>query len=91
MKYSDRAFAEIEEAVKNTPDSEVSPQAKKHIAEKVEEIKEKHRSPLDTDKWIYRLVVIFLGLAVLAGLAFTFILSLRYNDPNVSIEIPEIF
>lgn len=52
------------------------------------------QNPKDTDKWIYRLVVGSLGIAILACLAFTFILTLENMekpDPKLSMDIPEIF
>ena len=85
MKYIDESFAEIKDVIKNTPDTEMSPQAKMQFAEMVDEVKKKILNPLDTDKWIYRLVVCFLGLAILAGLTFSFFLSLKNADPNTSI------
>ncbi len=47
--------------------------------------------PLDTDKWIYRMVVGALGLAILACLSFTFYITLKSTAPNVDLEMPEIF
>jgi uncharacterized membrane protein YbhN (UPF0104 family) len=49
------------------------------------------KTPLETDKWIYRIVVGALALAILTCLAFTFFISLKNTDPNLSIDMPEIF
>jgi hypothetical protein len=48
-------------------------------------------TPLQTDKWIYRIVVGALALAIITCLTFTFVISLMNTDPNSSINIPEIF
>ena len=49
------------------------------------------RTPLQTDKWIYRVVVGALALAILTCLTFTFFISLKNTDPNITIDMPEIF
>lgn len=48
-------------------------------------------TPLQTDKWIYRMVVGGLTLAILACLTFTFAIALKNSDPTATINIPEIF
>ncbi len=45
------------------------------------------KSPLDTDRWIYRGVVAALGFAVLLTIIFTFVLAAR-SSPNDA-KIPE--
>lgn len=49
------------------------------------------RTPLQTDKWIYRIVVGALALAILTCLTFTFFISLKNSDPSITIDMPEIF
>ena len=90
MESRDRAFAPLEELSEKSPDAAFTPEVKKQLAEKVKETKEKLRTPLETDKWIYRCVVGFLGLAILASLIFTFFLSVRSPNPQ-DLKIPDIF
>jgi hypothetical protein len=52
---------------------------------------DKAKSPLDTDTWIYRLVVASLGLAVLACVTFSFLVTIYNTDPNKKMDMPEIF
>lgn len=85
MKRFEKALGELEEFVEK---SECGLEVKKQFAEKVREKKEDLRTPLETDKWIYRFVVLFLGLAILASLFFTFFLSV---DNQQQLKIPEIF
>ncbi len=66
---------------------EMPPQLKEQLMVKVKEAK----TPLETDKWIYRVVVGALGLAILTCLVFTFFISLKNTDPDVAIDMPGIF
>jgi len=91
MKKIDKAPAKMEEAIQKLPDSEISPQVKKKIADEMDATKKKYGTPLETDEWIYRLVVAFLGSAILACLIFAFFISLKNAQPDVTVEIPEIF
>jgi hypothetical protein len=90
MESQDRAFAPLDKLIKELPDEVFTPEVKKQITEKVEETKENLRTPLETDKWIYRYVVAFLGLAILASLFFTFFLSFQSANPQ-DLKIPDIF
>ena len=85
MKRFDKALDELEEFVKG---SECNSEVKNKFAQKVKEKREDLRTPLETDKWIYRLVVMFLGFAILSSLFFTFFIS---ENNTESIKIPEIF
>lgn len=90
MESRESAFAQLEEFIEKSSDEVCSPDVKKQLAEKVKETKERLRTPLETDKWIYRYVVGFLGLAILASLFFTFFLAVSSTDPQAVI-IPDIF
>lgn len=48
-------------------------------------------TPLQTDKYIYRIVVGSLGLAILTCVTFTFVLAYKNTDPNITVKTPEIF
>ncbi len=85
----DKAFAPLEEFVKAAPDAQFSPDMKKQVSDKVEEAKEKLTPILLTDKWIYRYVVWFLGLSVLASVFFTFYLSVVTHGEDI--KMPDIF
>ncbi|MEJ2636704.1 MAG: hypothetical protein P8184_15600 [Calditrichia bacterium] len=89
MESRKKAFAPLEELIEKSSDEELNPEVKKKLAEKVDEAKEK-LSPLYTDKWIYRYVVAFLGLAILASLFFTFFLAIQSANPQEA-KIPDIF
>jgi hypothetical protein len=86
----DRAFAELEDFIKKSPDAELTPDVKKKFENKVKETKEKLGTPLEWDKWIYRFVVGFLGFAVLSSLFFTFYLSVVHTGTS-EIKVPDIF
>ena len=86
----DRAFAELEDLVKTSSDTEFAPQMKKQFAEKLEKAKEELTPALITDKWIYRYVVLFLGFTILGCLFFTFYLSVKHTGGS-EIKIPDIF
>jgi hypothetical protein len=90
MKSRDQAFAPLEELIDQSPEEKITPEVKKQLTKKVEEAKENLRTPLETDKWIYRFVVAFLGFAILASLCFTFFLTLRSSNPQ-DLKIPDIF
>jgi hypothetical protein len=93
MENCDRAFAAVKEAIKTSNDPEFTPEVKQKVAEKLNETQERFRGPLDTDKVIYRCVVVFLGLAILGSLACTFFIFFRsLNSPDLtSLKIPDIF
>jgi len=88
MERMDKVFAPVEEVIEKSPD--VTPEAKKQLTQVIKEAKKEGRTPLETDKWIYRFVVGFLGLAILASLIFTFFLSVGSPDPK-ELKIPDIF
>ncbi len=90
MKISDSAFEPLESFIEMSSDEVCGPEVKKQLAEKVKETKEKLRTPLETDKWIYRYVVGCLGLAILACLFFTFFLAV-YSTNLKDLKIPDIF
>lgn len=66
---------------------ELSPPIKEKLLGELKEVK----PPLDTDKWIYRMVVGALAIAVLTCLILTFLIIVKNPDPGVSVDIPEIF
>jgi hypothetical protein len=90
MAIMDRAFKPLEKTIEKATDAGCTPELQKQLTERVKEVKEELRSPLDTDKWIYRYVVWFLGLAILASLICTFYLSVRSPNPQ-ELKIPDIF
>ena len=87
----DRAFAKLEEDIQSVPDDKFHPDVKKQIVDKVKETKEEVGPPAYIgDKWIYRFVVWFLGVAILGCLFFTFYLSAKHTGGS-KIEMPDIF
>ncbi len=92
MKMSEKALVDLEEVIDASTEPEITPEAKQLIKKKILKEKEKQRqkSPLATDKWIYRFVVCFLGLAILSCLYFTFDLVSGASD-QTTVKIPEIF
>ncbi len=86
---TDKVFAELRDAIKTSPDNEVTPAMKNQITAKVEAAEERVRSALETDPWIYRFVVWFLGVGILACLFFTFYLLVINRGQEV--KMPEIF
>jgi hypothetical protein len=85
MNY--KLLGEIQDLVDETP--QISSEKKKQIADKIQQA----RTPLETDKWIYRTVVGALGAAILACLTFSFVLTWQHAAQNGSgdIKIPDIF
>ena len=81
------ALNDIESLVRQAP--ELSDDKRKAISEKIQEA----RTPLETDKWIYRIVVGALGSAILCCLLFSFALMWHSmgNATTTEIKIPEIF
>lgn len=90
MQRQEKAFAPLEEYIEKTTDQGCTEEVKKQLVQKVKETKENLGTPLAWDKWVYRWVVGFLGLAILAALFFTFWLSLRSTNPK-DLQIPDIF
>ncbi len=90
MERVNKAFAKIEDTIKNSPDSACNQDIKRQLVEKVNEAKATLSTPLDTDKWIYRSVVWFLGAAVLTSLSFTFYLYAQSSTPT-DLKMPDIF
>jgi hypothetical protein len=90
MERSDRAFAAVKETIKMSNDPEFTPEVKKKVAEKVNEVKEGFSRAIDTDVWIYRCVVVFLGFAILGSLACTLAIFVKSLDPQ-TLKIPDIF
>jgi len=82
-----KALSDIETLVRQAP--ELTDQKKKEITEKIQEA----RTPLETDKWIYRTVVGALGLAILSCLIFSFLLMWHHMSSNSmeDLKIPDIF
>ncbi len=91
MKKGEQVLAEFEDVIEASTEPEIAA-AKDTIKDKLQKAKEKERSKpaLITDKWIYRLVVCFLGLAIFSCLYFTFDLVNGVPD-QTKIDIPEIF
>jgi hypothetical protein len=90
MERMARAFEAVKEAVQNSPDPALTPEVKQKVTKTVDEEKEKMGpTPLQSDKWIYRCVVFFLGLAILGSLICTFLLSVWSTVPDL--KIPDIF
>jgi hypothetical protein len=90
MERMEKAFAPLEEYIEKTTDTALTEEGKKQLLQKVEETKKKIGTPLAWDKWIYRMVVGFLGLAILSALFFTFWLFLKSTNPK-DLQIPDIF
>lgn len=86
---TDKAFTEVEDFVKASSDTEITPGMKAQVADKLKEAKAKITPALITDRWIYRSVVFFLGLAILACVFFTY--SLVMTHTGLDIKIPDIF
>ncbi len=80
-----QALHNLEDMIKKVP--ELPEQTRSMLLGEVKEAK----SPLQTDKMIYRLVVSGLVLAILACLFFTFYITLQNTDPATEIKMPEIF
>ncbi len=88
---AEKEFSELEDLIKTSSDTGWTPDVKKQFADKLRETKEKLKgSPLETDTWIYRFIVGFLGLAILSSLSFTFYLYLVHTG-NSEIKMPDIF
>lgn len=85
MNYN--ALNDIESLVKGS--TEMPEEQKKVISEKIAEA----RTPLETDKWIYRIVVGALGSAILSCLIFSFLLMWHHMSGNAQgdVKIPDIF
>ena len=81
------ALNDLEKLIEDEPN--IPHEVKEQLSGKVTMVK--LQNPKDTDKIIYRIVVGSLGLAILACLTFTFIITLKNTDPKVSMDIPEIF
>jgi uncharacterized membrane protein YbhN (UPF0104 family) len=65
--------------------SELPPALKKNLLEKAKEVD----NPLNSDAWIYRIVVAGLVLAIFTSLISTLFIAL--GDSNETVQIPEIF
>jgi len=85
IQFSKKAIENIKSAVDGTALS----QSDKDNVKKVIDEEVAKGGPLDWDKWIYRMVVAALGLAILSCLSFVFVLSLSNTDSNL--QLPEIF
>lgn len=83
-----KALQEAQDLVSKAP---ISDEDKKPIKAKLD--RAALPSPLDTDKWIYRMVVGALGLAILGCLTFSFVLVLLRagGATGGEVKIPEIF
>ena len=93
MERTTKALEEIKEAINKSSDPAFTPEVKQKISQKVNETKE-NLTPLQTDKWIYRCVVIFLGLAILVSLICTFFISailISIPSSGQVLKIPDIF
>jgi hypothetical protein len=90
MQRAEKALTELQELIENSSDAICAPEVKQKLTEKVRDTKETLRTPLATDKWIYRFVVCFLGLAVLVSVIFTFFLTFYAPSPQ-DLKIPDIF
>ncbi len=84
MRKLERIVAGVMEDVQKAPLDEITEQGKERFTKKLDDVKESI-SALKSDKWVYRLVVIFLGLAIIGGLTATFFLSME------KLDVPEIF
>jgi hypothetical protein len=93
MESKDKAFESIVEYIDKSTDLASIPDVRKQLVKKVNETKEKLSPPLESDKWIYRFVVIFLGLAILSSLTFTFFLTVNTINTIAAkdLKIPDIF
>lgn len=90
MYRTEKALETLNRLVKESPDTVIAPEMKRQINEKVEETKETLPNALVTDKWIYRIVVAFLGASILASLVFTYLISVGSANPQGP-KIPDIF
>lgn len=77
------ALRELQTMVAQT---QLPEETKRAFAEKIQ----RAQTPLETDPWIYRMVVGAIGLAILACLLFTFVLVLVQDKDTVA-KTPEIF
>lgn len=84
---NEKALIELQDIVHQTP--EIPEHKRKQIMNKIEQV----RSPLDTDKMIYRIVVGSLGTAVLICVTFSFLLVWQHASSNTTgdVKIPDIF
>ncbi len=82
-----KALQEAESLVSGDPD--IPDHKKQEIAAKLQQA----RTPLETDRWIYRMVVGSLGLAVLGCIIFSFLLVWHHaaGQGQADLKIPEIF
>lgn len=80
-------FKKLESTIRESPD--IPENLRTDLIGKIDKTKQK--SPLDTDVMIYRIVVGSLGLAVIACLTFSFLVTLYNTDPNNKLDMPEIF
>jgi hypothetical protein len=90
MQRTEKAFAPLEKVIAKAAEAGCSAEVQKELTEEVKQTKEMLGTPLQWDKWIYRVVVGFLGLAILGSLVFTFFLSVRISNPQ-ELKIPDIF
>jgi hypothetical protein len=82
-----KAMLAVENLVKQTP--QIPDERKQEILDQLQQA----RTPLESDKWIYRMVVGSLGLAILSCLFFSFLLVWRHMGGQATddIRLPEIF
>lgn len=80
-----QALSNLENLIKATP--ELPGTIREQMLGEVQGVK----TPLESDKTIYRIVVFGLVMAILSCLFFTFYISLKNTDPTSLIEMPEIF
>jgi hypothetical protein len=92
MERTAKALREVEDYIKS-PTAGLPQEVQQQLTNKLQEAKEKIGSPLETDRWVYRFVVGFLGLAILGSLACTFFLQYTaYTTKDAqALKIPEIF
>ena len=83
VELSKKSFDTLRSLIKGSAATAVEKEA---MLEEVES-----GNPLNWDKWVYRTVVISLGLAVIACLAFVFVISYRNATLTSRVEIHEIF
>lgn len=76
-----RALNDLRETVKAAPD--IPEPTKKKIDEQID----KALSPLQTDKWIYRLVVCFLGVAAVVTVIGGIVIACK-STGGASLELP---
>ena len=87
MDEQQQALKDAENLISTAP--EIPEEKKKQIAAQLQ----KARTPLQTDRFIYRMVVGSLGLAILSCLVFSFLLVWRHVPTAgvTDVKIPEIF